>query len=79
MERALLTGFEPFGKPYNLTIDVVREFVRRTFGNLEVVTSVLPISFADSAGHVAELIDRLTPEVVLGLGLAAKRRKLTPL
>jgi pyroglutamyl-peptidase len=74
----LLLGFEPFdGDAVNPSQDVVRALDGRVIAGHHVVTAVLPVVFASTLGALARLIDRTSPSLVLALGLAATRARLS--
>ncbi len=79
MTTVLVTGFGPFGAhPENPAGRAVTALAGRWTppGGVELVTAVLPVSFARATAEVAELVARHRPGVVLGVGLAAGRQRL---
>ncbi len=79
----LVTAFEAFpGVRSNPTIELVRVLERdwgRAFARagLDLRTAILPVVYAGAEARAQALIAKLRPDVVLHLGLAARRSKLT--
>lgn len=79
----LLTAFSSFpGAPVNPTMAIARRVERRHGPRLarlgiELQTAVLPVVYAGAEARARGLIERLRPQVVLHLGLAARRKKLS--
>ncbi|MFS0821379.1 pyroglutamyl-peptidase I [Bacillus sp. 1P02SD] len=79
MKKLLLTGFVPFlDNPINPTEEIVRALEGQTIGGYEIVGKVLPVDFAESAKQCIAHINEIKPDVVISLGLAAGRNKVTP-
>lgn len=77
--KVLLTGFVPFlDNPINPTEEVVKSIVSSGIDGLEIVPEILPVHFKESESALIEAIDRVNPDVVIMLGLAAGRSKITP-
>ena len=77
--RVLVTGFEPFaGASSNPSQAVVERLSLMMIPGVELHCSVLPVEFGRSAAVLTGLIDELTPRVVLALGQAEGRSKITP-
>jgi pyroglutamyl-peptidase len=75
--KALVSGFDAFGgDTINPSYEAVRCLPRR-MGKLNVVTAVLPTSFARAAPKLRALIKREQPDIVLCVGLAADRDALS--
>lgn len=75
--RILLTGFEPFGEiESNPSQHVVETLGRVAFPGLDLVTAVLPVSYADAGNCIRGLIREHRPDHVLALGVAAKREEI---
>ncbi len=75
--KLLLTGFEPFGEmpanPSQLIVEALAQDLRG-FGNLEGLTAaILPVEFAAAGERIRALIEDARPDVILMLGVAAKR------
>lgn len=79
MKKLLLTGFVPFlDNPINPTEEVVKALDGKTIGGYQIVGKILPVEFAESAKQCIEHFEAETPDVVISLGLAAGRNKITP-
>lgn len=74
--KALVTGFDPFGgdkvNPSSLAVGRLR----RKIGRIEVMTAVLPTSYARSAAVLRKAIDKARPDIVLCVGQAGGRTDL---
>ncbi len=81
--RVLLTAFGSFpGAPVNPTMAIARRVERRHGRRLarlgvEIHTAVLPVVYKGAERRAADLIAAVQPHVVLHLGLAARRKKLS--
>ncbi|MEH7383303.1 pyroglutamyl-peptidase I [Bacillus sp. JJ1533] len=79
MKKLLLTGFVPFlDNPINPTEEIVKALEGRVIGGYEIIGRVLPVDFAESAKQCLEHVNEVNPDVVISLGLAAGRSKVTP-
>lgn len=79
MIRVLLTGFEPFGDDdVNPSGLAVRRVAARWNGPAELITGVLPVTFADAANAVRSLMAEHEPQLVIAIGLAGNRSAITP-
>ena len=74
MTKVLLTGFEPFG---TATSNPSGEIVKQISGD-NIVTAILPVTYAQSAERLLSLIDQHNPDVVICLGQAEGRTQITP-
>ena len=74
MTKVLLTGFEPFG---TATSNPSGEIVKQISGD-NIVTAILPVTFAQSAERLLALIAKHNPDVVICLGQAEGRTQITP-
>lgn len=74
MTKVLLTGFEPFG---TATSNPSGEIVKQISGD-NIVTAILPVTYAQSAERLLELIAEHNPDVVICLGQAEGRTQITP-
>jgi pyroglutamyl-peptidase len=78
MTTVLLTGFEPFGTDaVNPSGDAVREVASRWHGPEELVVDVLPVTFAGTASRLSELLEKHVPDVVVCVGLAGGRPRIS--
>lgn len=77
--RLLLTGFVPFlDNPINPTEEIVKRLDGKVINNYEIVTAVLPVDFHESEQQLKKAITATQPDVIIMLGLAAGRYKITP-
>ena len=74
MNKVLLTGFEPFG---TATSNPSGEIVKQITGD-NIVTAILPVTYAQSAERLLALIEQHNPVVVICLGQAEGRTQITP-
>ena len=78
MRTILITGFQPFGGHLvNPSWEVARR-LPSVIGDLEVIAKEIPVSFQTDAEEVFVAADAVRPDVILCLGLAAKRTAITP-
>ncbi|GBF12151.1 pyroglutamyl-peptidase I [Tepidibacillus sp. HK-1] len=79
MKKLLLTGFEPFlDNPINPTEEIVKELKGKVINQYLVIEQVLPVDFAEAAKVLFRVFDKERPDVVISLGLAAGRNRITP-
>lgn len=79
MKKLLLTGFEPFLEfPINPSADIVNELDGTECGVYKIFGKLLPVDFELSAPTLLEYFDQVNPDVVISLGLAAGRDRITP-
>ncbi|SES37076.1 pyroglutamyl-peptidase I [Psychrobacillus sp. OK032] len=79
MKKLLLTGFEPFlSFTVNPTMRIVEELDGQDIAGYEIVGQVLPVDFASSGAELLAHIEEIEPDVVISLGLAGGRYKITP-
>lgn len=75
----LVAGFEPFGgAATNPSADAVRRLATTWEGPEPLVTTVLPVTFADAAAALLTLVDEHAPRLVVATGLAEGRAAVTP-
>lgn len=74
MTKVLLTGFEPFG---TATSNPSGKIVKQISGD-NIVTGILPVTYAQSAERLLALIAEHNPNVVICLGQAEGRTQITP-
>ena len=75
----LLTGFEAFlGMKSNPTEVIVRSLDGETINGNKIIGKVLPVDFKETSSIILEHIDEYQPSVVISLGLAAGRNRITP-
>ncbi len=75
--KILLTGFEPFGG-YDTNPSWECLQGRSAVAGVEVVTERLPVSFTQAPVVLLEALERHQPEMVICLGVAVGRKKITP-
>jgi pyroglutamyl-peptidase len=69
MRRVLLTGFEPFGgERTNPSARAVAMLSGQEVTGISVKTAILPVVFGKSGKMVAELIQSVQPDAVIGVG-----------
>lgn len=79
MPDLLLTGFEPFlDFKINPSQEIVKELSDTVVGPWKIHGLVLPVDYEKSFEPLREAIDRLSPKVVVSLGVAAGRNRITP-
>lgn len=77
--KVLLTGFEPFGKlTTNASWEAIKLVAPHPGKNIQVHKLLLPVEYEKCADLCLEAVAKLHPDVVLSVGVAAKRRALTP-
>lgn len=68
--KALITGFEPYGgRGLNPAAEVARTLDGACLGALQVAGRCLPVSLEHGPRRALELIEELSPDIVLCLGL----------
>lgn len=79
MKKILLTGFEGFlTYETNPSEEIVNSLNGRTINNYQVIGKVLPVSFSEAGDLILNYIKSYQPSIVVSLGIAAKRSKVTP-
>lgn len=79
MKKLLLTGFEPFlDHPINPTVDIVKELDGKMINGYKISGEILTVDFTKSGPQLLDIIKETRPDVVISLGLAAGRYKVTP-
>ena len=76
--RVLITGFDKFGgesiNPSNLCVNSLPDVI----DNIEIKKITLPTVFKDSSHVLEENIDSFSPNIVICVGQAGGRSKITP-
>lgn len=71
--RALITGFEPFGRyrenPSEVVVRSLPGIVAREMPEVELATAILPVSFARAREQLIDLLSRMEPDIYIGVGL----------
>ena len=78
MEKILVTGFEPFGGELTNPSWEVASALPTTIAGHAVVCERIPVSFGRGPAAVLAAIQREDPSIVLCLGQAGGRAKVTP-
>ncbi|GEK34169.1 pyroglutamyl-peptidase I [Kurthia sibirica] len=79
MKKLLLTGFEPFlNFKINPTMEVVKALDGLQIGEFEVIGRTMVVDFKQSAEQLQQLIASEQPQMIISLGLAGGRSKITP-
>ena len=78
MTGVLLTGFEPFGTDaVNPSGDAVRAVAARWSGPEDLIVDILPVTFRGSAARLSHLLVQHDPDVVICVGLAGGRARIS--
>lgn len=76
MTKVLLTGFEPFaGARKNSSAEVIHWIDGQSL--IDVRTAILPVEYQGSTKRLIELIHEIQPEVIISLGQAEGRSKIS--
>ena len=79
MVRVLVTGFEPFGgEQVNPSWEVVRRLLQAPPPGLSIIGVRLPVARFVAIDLAVEAIERERPDLVVALGQAGGRARLTP-
>ncbi len=78
MEKILVTGFEPFGGEQTNPSWEVASALPKAIAGRKLVCERIPVSFRHGPAAVLGAIQRENPSVVLCLGQAGGRAKVTP-
>ncbi|MFP4383413.1 MAG: pyroglutamyl-peptidase I [Spirochaetia bacterium] len=70
--NVLVTGFEPFGENTTNVTEKLVDSLPEQLENIRIFTKVLPVVFYSSSAIIMELIRKVSPEIIISLGLAAK-------
>ncbi|KGX85563.1 pyroglutamyl-peptidase I [Pontibacillus litoralis] len=77
--KLLLTGFEPFlNYSINPTVTIVENLHEQKLEDFSVEGRLFPVEFREAHQQMISAIQEMQPDVVLSLGLAAGRNKITP-
>ncbi|MBF0920162.1 MAG: pyroglutamyl-peptidase I [Atopobium sp.] len=78
MKKILVTGFEPFGgEKINPAWEAVKA-LPETIGDAQVIKLHVPVEFGVGAQKVIDVLEAERPEIVLCVGQAGGRSKITP-
>jgi len=79
MTKILLTGFVPFlDYKINPTMQIVEALSNKEMHGYEIVGRILSVDFQQSANQLKQYIDEVKPQMIISLGLAGGRYKITP-
>ncbi|MBO8157393.1 MAG: pyroglutamyl-peptidase I [Bacillaceae bacterium] len=79
MKQLLLTGFEPFlDFPINPAKEIADELNGQRIGDYEIVSRILSVDFQKTGDELIQHFEDVKPDVVISLGLAGGRYKITP-
>ncbi|MGE7839666.1 pyroglutamyl-peptidase I [Lysinibacillus sp. NPDC093712] len=79
MTKILLTGFVPFLEyKINPTMQIVENLDGNMMDGYEIVGRTLSVDFQQSAQQLKQYIADIKPEIIISLGLAGGRFKITP-
>jgi pyroglutamyl-peptidase len=79
MKRLLLTAFEPFGgEGLNPSLETARQIENLTFSEAKVIVARLPVDRYKGIETALELIREQHPDIVIMLGEAGGRYRVTP-
>lgn len=79
MKTILVTGFEPFGgDARNPSAEIAQALDGETIAGSNVIGATLPCTFAGAGKKLLALRAKHHPHLIVGLGLAANRREITP-
>ena len=73
-------GFMPFGPyRYNPTQDIAERLHKSAMftGDLRIIGKALPVSYKRAPAQAIELIEEYHPQIILGMGLASRKRGIT--
>ena len=77
--KALISGFEPFGKlTVNPSWEAVKLVPERPGKNISVRKLLLPVEYDRAADMLLEAAEGYRPDVILAVGVAANRSAVTP-
>ncbi|KOP80517.1 peptidase C15 [Lysinibacillus sp. FJAT-14745] len=79
MTKILLTGFVPFLEyKMNPTMQIVENLHGEMMDDYEIVGRILSVDFQQSAQQLKQYIAEIQPQIIISLGLAGGRFKITP-
>ncbi|GAB0166587.1 pyroglutamyl-peptidase I [Lysinibacillus sp. CTST325] len=79
MTKILLTGFVPFlAYKINPTMQIVENLHGEVMDDFEIVGRILSVDFQQSAQQLKQYIAEIQPQIIISLGLAGGRFKITP-
>ncbi|KGR74011.1 pyroglutamyl-peptidase I [Ureibacillus sinduriensis] len=79
MKKILLTGFEPFlNYKINPTMQVVDALNGKIMGGYEICSRIMSVDFQEASNQLENYINEVEPDIIISLGLAGGRYKITP-
>ncbi len=79
MTKILVTGFEPFlDYKINPTMQIVKALNGKKIDSYDIVGRILSVDFQQSAEQLKQHIEEVKPQIIISLGLAGGRFKVTP-
>ncbi|EFI69976.1 pyroglutamyl-peptidase I [Lysinibacillus capsici] len=79
MTKILVTGFEPFlDYKINPTMQIVEALNGKKIDRYDIVGRILSVDFQQSAEQLKQQIEEVKPQIIISLGLAGGRFKVTP-
>ncbi|MEY2356533.1 pyroglutamyl-peptidase I [Lysinibacillus capsici] len=79
MTKILVTGFEPFlDYKINPTMQIVEELNGKKIDCYDIIGRILSVDFQQSAEQLKQHIEEVKPQIIISLGLAGGRFKVTP-
>ncbi|WP_096552271.1 pyroglutamyl-peptidase I [Ureibacillus thermosphaericus] len=79
MKKLFLTGFEPFLDYHvNPTWDIVEKLNGTVIGDYKIVSKGLKVDFKDGIEEFKQALEDIKPDMIISLGIAAGRHKVTP-
>ncbi|EON72478.1 pyroglutamyl-peptidase I [Lysinibacillus sphaericus] len=79
MTKILLTGFVPFlDYTMNPTMQIVEALDGTVMDDYEITGGILSVDFQQSAQQLKQYIADIEPQIIISLGLAGGRFKITP-
>ncbi|MFC7685248.1 pyroglutamyl-peptidase I [Ureibacillus sp. GCM10028918] len=79
MKKILLTGFEPFlDFKLNPTMQIVEALNEKVIEDYEIYGRIMKVDFNESSKQLKGYIHEVQPDIIISLGLAGGRFKITP-
>lgn len=78
MKKVLLLGFGPFSKFVENPSQIIVERLKdKKIDDLQIFGKILPVTYSEVEKIIRDEIKNIRPQLVLGIGLAAGRNKIT--
>ncbi len=78
MKKVLISAFEPFDNAKTNPSYEAAKLLPSKIGEVELTICQLPVVFEEGAAKLKERIDEIKPDIVIMLGVAGNRTKITP-